>query len=868
MKKLLSCLLIVLVITLMFSFAFAKTLKDVEGTKYEASVNLLQELGIVDGYQDGTYKPNNTVSRAELAKLIIVSLGRESAADSLKGSTDYSDVAANSWASGYINCCNSLGIIKGYPDGTFKPNNTVTYAEAATMLLRALNYTKELENEKWPTGYMQIASDAGILDNVTANNSSEAAIRGNITLMVVNMLSGNVRKIVSTSSTGKATYGDGEPLIEQKFKNYVSVRDGEVIDIDFEDREIVVKDKIQNRKVRVIVEDNTNLAKLYTRRVKFLYNDKEDELFTFEILDKYTVDEVEVDEVSKKTLVDEDGEEYSMPSDYIFAYVSNFDEVETAYIIYNGKKINGMVLEGTPKVYAGIVTDNGITVNKQKGFEILKTDGKYDEVAYASSSSKVSNNQVVLYTLDDEDCAMVRESVSKKDCIGIEKLTATSIKLNKKSEISLTNEVEHYVYLVDSRNNISEGKLKDIDQEFDTAYTFKFAEVFFIVVFEDSVDDDDIVSKLSVSEAKEELKDAISAANKLLKKESSYSVATYEALKDAVDQGNAAYKSSSSAAKMELATRRINDAKADLKSASSSDKQLRSDYSDLQSIIKEAEGKKEADYTAASYKKLTDELKNAKAVKLATTTSAKISDRITALRKAINELVTNTANDQIQKAISSLNALINEGNNIVKNKANYTSESYKIFESALTTAKNFKTANASLSEIKTQASNLEAAIDQLVPVLLGSYKTARTNLDNKYKEANNVKAIDYTQDSYEEFSELFATIKTEYAKLKTVSEVEELSNSEVQTELTKVNKLTTDLSTAMGKLVADTVRANLRKYVDKGETYTASTWKNTDITFDQLKTYLNTAKTVLNNVESTKEELKAQINILSEYISL
>ena len=153
MKKLLSCLLIILVLTLMFSFAYAKTLKDIEGTKYEASVNLLQELGIVDGYQDGTYKPNNTVTRAELAKLIIVSLGRESAADSLKGSTDYSDVVANSWASGYINCCNTLGIIKGYPDGTFKPNNTVTYAEAATMLLRALNYTRELEKEKWPTGY-------------------------------------------------------------------------------------------------------------------------------------------------------------------------------------------------------------------------------------------------------------------------------------------------------------------------------------------------------------------------------------------------------------------------------------------------------------------------------------------------------------------------------------------------------------------------------------------------------------------------------------------------------------------------------------------------------------------------------------------
>lgn len=173
MKKLLGSILLLTLIVSMCSMAYAKTFSDVKNTKYATSVDILSTLKIVDGYQDGTFKPNNTITRAELSKLIIVSLGKEKTAESLKGSTSFNDVAANSWASGYINCASSLNIIKGYPDGSFKPSNPVTYVEAATMLLRSLNYTRELESEKYPTGYMKRANDAGILDNVSATSSTE-----------------------------------------------------------------------------------------------------------------------------------------------------------------------------------------------------------------------------------------------------------------------------------------------------------------------------------------------------------------------------------------------------------------------------------------------------------------------------------------------------------------------------------------------------------------------------------------------------------------------------------------------------------------------------------------------------------------------
>ena len=159
--------------------------------------DVLSELEVINGYEDKTFKPNNSVKRSEMAKLIIVAMGKDDSADLLKGTTSFSDVPSSHWASGYINLASNLGLIKGYPDGRFKPDATVSYVEASTMLLRALDYGKELDNLSWPTGYMSKANSAGLLDNVTANNSSEAAIRGNVASMILNTLKSFMKKLVS-----------------------------------------------------------------------------------------------------------------------------------------------------------------------------------------------------------------------------------------------------------------------------------------------------------------------------------------------------------------------------------------------------------------------------------------------------------------------------------------------------------------------------------------------------------------------------------------------------------------------------------------------------------------------------------------------
>ncbi len=146
MKRELSLVLALSMVLGMCSFAFAASdLSDVEGQYYQAAVEALVELGVVNGYPDGTYKANEVVTRAELAKMLVICLGQGNGINTAGSDTQFSD-ADNQWFSGYVNIATQYNVIVGYPDGTFRPDDTVTYAEAVTMALRALGYKNVVES--------------------------------------------------------------------------------------------------------------------------------------------------------------------------------------------------------------------------------------------------------------------------------------------------------------------------------------------------------------------------------------------------------------------------------------------------------------------------------------------------------------------------------------------------------------------------------------------------------------------------------------------------------------------------------------------------------------------------------------------------
>ena len=193
MKKVLSIVLsLVLVICMMPVMAFAGSndavYSDIAGEKCEGAVNVLSALGVVDGYENGTYKPEQTVTRAEMAKLVITALGMDSYATATKSS--YSDMANAQWAIPVVEYATNLGIIEGVGGGRFSPGNPVTYEQAATMIVRAIGFTTACNemNGTWPAIYVQKATALGLFENVEGNNYGTGANRGDVAIMLYNAL--------------------------------------------------------------------------------------------------------------------------------------------------------------------------------------------------------------------------------------------------------------------------------------------------------------------------------------------------------------------------------------------------------------------------------------------------------------------------------------------------------------------------------------------------------------------------------------------------------------------------------------------------------------------------------------------------------
>ncbi|MBN2307218.1 S-layer homology domain-containing protein [Candidatus Peregrinibacteria bacterium] len=116
-------------------------LYDVVGHKYEAAVRYLAENEIISGYPDGSYKPDNSVNRAEFTKIIVgAKLGSEPAQPS---SNCFPDVDRNEWYATWVCYAKDQGIIGGYPDGTFKPANNINLAEATKILVNTLEVEME-----------------------------------------------------------------------------------------------------------------------------------------------------------------------------------------------------------------------------------------------------------------------------------------------------------------------------------------------------------------------------------------------------------------------------------------------------------------------------------------------------------------------------------------------------------------------------------------------------------------------------------------------------------------------------------------------------------------------------------------------------
>lgn len=114
--------------------------KDSTGHRYELQIRKLSEQNIVKGFPDGTFKPDALITRAEAATILALSKKLTPVKPAV---SPFNDVSTTHWAYGNIVAIRNAGLMKGYPDGTFKPGANITRAELAALLGQVKGLAKE-----------------------------------------------------------------------------------------------------------------------------------------------------------------------------------------------------------------------------------------------------------------------------------------------------------------------------------------------------------------------------------------------------------------------------------------------------------------------------------------------------------------------------------------------------------------------------------------------------------------------------------------------------------------------------------------------------------------------------------------------------
>lgn len=178
MKKILLIFLIILVMSILFTgiVGASVTVQD----KYNATERMVN-LEIVQGFPDGSLGIEQSITRAQFAKIAMTLKGFDEV-DALNESyTSFRDVTKGQWFTGWINLAYKHEIIIGDPSGLFRPNDTISYQEATTVILRILGYDNLPYH--WPNNYLEKGEEIGLTDGLF-ERADLAAPRGDVFVML------------------------------------------------------------------------------------------------------------------------------------------------------------------------------------------------------------------------------------------------------------------------------------------------------------------------------------------------------------------------------------------------------------------------------------------------------------------------------------------------------------------------------------------------------------------------------------------------------------------------------------------------------------------------------------------------------------
>ena len=266
-------------------------------------VDTLVSLGIIEGFEDGSFQPNATVTRAQMAKMIyVLRTGKSDASAYNDDKTSFTDIGSH-WARGYIKYCQSLGIIAGKSNTIFAPNATVTAQEAAKMLLVTLGYDANkagLVGAGWAAKTNALADENGLLEDVNTSFTGPCP-RQYAAQLIYNAIDTATVVWRDDAYTNQNYNGDDNKTIGEKYMGLHSV-EGILTSFAKEDGKdtygatvtsITKQDGSKNVKLNPAEESFTKISKDYgslkNNKVKILYKDTDEVYGVFALTDSNKV---------------------------------------------------------------------------------------------------------------------------------------------------------------------------------------------------------------------------------------------------------------------------------------------------------------------------------------------------------------------------------------------------------------------------------------------------------------------------------------------------------------------------------------------------------------------------------------------------
>ncbi len=469
------------VLALVLAFACAFTMfagaafTDQADIKVKSDVvDTLVSLGVIEGFEDGSFQPNGTVTRAQMAKMIyVLRTGNSDASAYNDDKTTFTDINGH-WARGYIKYCQSLNIIAGKSSTIFAPNASVTAQEAAKMLLVTLGYDAQkagLVGTGWASKTNALADENGLLDDV--NTSFTAACpRQYAAQLIYNAIDAKTVVWRDDAYTNQTAAGTDNKTIGEKYMGLHSV-EGILTSFAKEDGKdtygatvtsITKQDGSKNVKLNPAEESFTKISKDYValknNKVKVLYKDTDEVYGVFALTDSNKViNGLLGDFGTSSDKLKLNGTKYTVGTATTAANIGNSADKQATADKTNLVKVDGSAVatnrndlvkyvksnvSGLAKAFDASAISNSdnnkINLLDIKTFAIAQVTyvGKdYINVSYKNSSntqsfdSKLKDDDAVWYNgiAKDDYVAVTKAVNTSADKIGVTKLDVVSGKI-------------------------------------------------------------------------------------------------------------------------------------------------------------------------------------------------------------------------------------------------------------------------------------------------------------------------------------------------------------------------------------------------------------------------------------------------------